>query len=769
MPSGLTFRHYDPGDERRRESLMALGNGRLHVRASAPGPAEGPHRYPAIYRAGLYDRQADRIAGERVENESLVRLPDGLDLTFRAVGAPGWFGLDAVTIQDYAHSLDVGTGLTERALTFTDPQGRRFRMRERRLVSMARPSLCALILEISPLGWCGALELRQRLDGAIENGNVERYRPYARRHLSVLDVQGGGEGPLILRCGTRQSGVELAVASRSRVTGEVVRSVGADRGTEAQRVTRTQIFELERGATLAVELTCSVATLLDPGAGDPVRDALAALESAPGFAALAQEQSEAWGDLWRRSSLTAAPPDMGAASRLHAFHTLQTVSPLTVAQDVGLPPRGWQEAYRGQVFWDELFVFPYLIYRFPEVARALLMYRIRRLGAARANAAQGGFRGAMFPWRSARTGQEETPRFQYNLFSGRWMRDPTHLQRHIGSAIAFNLCHYVAATGDDDFMASHGAELLLEIARFWASAAAVDPHSGRYDITGVVGPDEYHNAYPGANRPGLDTNAYTNVMAVWTLCRGLDLLARLPAAEAADLRRRLGLTPDELDRWEDVSRRMRIAFHGDGIISQFDGFDRLRPLDMPALRQRHPGRRVDWALEAEGETADAYQVTKQADVLTLFHLLSPDGLRRILGRLGYEVTQEQLHRTADYYLARCSHESSLSRIVFAGALARIDMRRSWTCFREAQWTDLDPANNHSTEEGVHIGAMAGSIAVLQHHYLGFGLGPDGEVILNPCLPPDLGTVRMSLSVRGRWLDLVAEQGRVGFTLIPEPL
>src|SRR5690606_34228393 len=135
--------------------------------------------------------------------------------------------------------------------------------------------------------------------------------------------------------------------------------------------------------------------------------------------------------------------------------------------DMGVPARGWHgEVYRGHIFWDELFVFPFLNFRFPDLARSLLMYRYRRLDQARHNARNAGYRGAMYPWRSARSGREVTPRHQKNLLSGHWMRDPTWLQRHIGSAVAFNVWHYYLATGDTAFLVDYGAEMMLEIARF---------------------------------------------------------------------------------------------------------------------------------------------------------------------------------------------------------------------------------------------------------------------------------------------------------------
>ena len=127
-------------------------------------------------------------------------------------------------------------------------------------------------------------------------------------------------------------------------------------------------------------------------------------------------------------------------------------------------------------------------------------------------------------------GEELTPTVHLNPRSGRWTPDNSRLQRHINAAIAYDVWLYHQATNDVEFLAFYGAEMFIEIARFWASIATYDPARGRYEIRGVVGPDEYHDAYPGSERPGIDNNAYTNAMAAWVLWRAHDVLDAAPRA-----------------------------------------------------------------------------------------------------------------------------------------------------------------------------------------------------------------------------------------------
>jgi trehalose/maltose hydrolase-like predicted phosphorylase len=429
-----------------------------------------------------------------------------------------------------------------------------------------------------------------------------------------------------------------------------------------------------------------------------------------------------------------------------------------------VPARGLHgEAYRGHIFWDELFIFPFLNLRFPELTRALLRYRARRLPAAREAARAAGCQGAMYPWQSGSDGREETQRLHLNPKSGRWLPDRSHRQRHVNIAVAYNVWQYYQVTGDLAFLAAYGAEMLLEIARFWASIASYDHDDDRYAIRGVMGPDEYHDGYPDRDEPGLDNNAYTNVMAAWVLCRALETLTLLPEHRRVELTERLGLATEELERWDEVSRKLRVCFHDGDIISQFEGYGELEELDWEGLRRRHGNiRRLDRILEAEGDSPNRYKASKQADVLMLFYLLSAEELRGLLERLGYRLEPAAIRRTVDYYLKRTSHGSTLSGVVNAWVLARCDRPQSWRFFTEALGSDLHDVQGGTTAEGIHLGAMAGTVDLAQRCYTGLETRED-VLWLNPSLPEELDGLDFDVRYRGHWginLHLTQERLRV---------
>lgn len=746
-PNEITFDTFDPTDARRRGSLFGLGNGLLFVRAfpsDAPDD-EADEFYAGTYRAGCYNRREVALDGGQLGHDSLVNLPNWVKLSYRIGGGPWrWIGDDRIL--DYRHTLNVHQGITERYARVEDPEGRRTALREHRLVSMVHPTLAALLLDITPENWDGPVEIRSAIDGRVRNINTDQSTMPAYRHLDTESGDGPADGIMRVRAVTRQSRIRIAVAARTTVPTPVSRRVETADGWAAEYLQ----LHAERGTPLTVEKIAAITTSRDPATADAGEAAMEILQSAEGFDALRAEHERAWRRLWGRLGIEADALELQRAIGFQAFHLLQTISPHSVQVDVGLPSRGWQEAYHGQIFWDEAFTFPFLNHRFPEIARGLLMHRYRRLPAARRAARASGYAGAMFPWRSAASGDEETPNWQYNPLSQHWMKDDTRLQRHIGSTIATNVWHYHQATGDDSFMAEYGAELMVDICRFWCSLAQHHGADDRFDIRGVVGPDEYHTAYPGADTPGIDNNAYTNVMAALVLRRTLIVLGRLPVPRRTELLAALQLDQAELDHWDHVSRRLRLCWHEDGVLSQFEGFERLLPFDAQAFSQDNPDGRVDWTLEAKGESVNAYRVAKQADVLMLFYVLQPEELAGFIRSMGYEMDIAGLRRTMDYYLDCTSHESSLSRLVCAGALAQLDPDRSWSFFAETMGIDLAAGKSASADEGLHLGAMAGALDVLQRHYLGLHVRDDA-LFIRPSPPASLGRVRMRLQHRSEFL------------------
>ncbi len=745
----LAYEGFDPSSEGLREALTSTGNGYFCMRGAAEWEDADDVHYPGTYAHGLYNRESTIVGGRPIPNEDLVNLPRCLSLKL-CIEDEDPIRLANVEVLSYRHLYNVRDALLTRELRFRDRAGRETSLTSRRFVSMGRMHLAALAWELVAENWSGQVTIVAALDARVLNRGVARYQQLWGRHLDPQGPRLHGPDVIALKARTRQSRIEIAQAARTRL-------FSGDKELEVERRThqmedyiqQTLTCQVNRGAPIRAEKVVALYTSRDRGINEPLANAVKSAARYPSFAEAFAGHLEAWNELWEVCDIR-FPGDerVQFLLRFHVSHLLQTTSRLTPHHDAGVPARGLNgEAYRGHVFWDELYVFPFLNYRLPEITRGLLMYRYRRIGEARASARQSGLRGAMYPWQSGSDGEEETQIVHVNPLSGRWERDLSRNQRHVNAAIFYNLWHYYQITHDVEFLRDHGAEMMLEIVRFWSSIAHFNPKRDRWEIHGVMGPDEFHEKYPGSSEDGLRNNAYTNVMVAWICETALEVLDLLPASRRDVLATRLGLTGAELTRWDEMSRKMYVPFHGDGIISQFEGYEELEELDWGAYRERYGNvQRLDRILRSEGDSPDRYKVTKQADTVMLFFLFSDLDLQRVFTRLGYEYTDQTAVRTIEYYDQRTSHGSTLSLVTHAGAVARTDPDASWKRFCAALDTDLDDVQRGTTKEGIHVGVMAGTLDLVQRAYLGTEIRDD-VLHLSPRMLDRLDGLRLPMHVR----------------------
>ena len=746
----FSYDDFDPESEGLREALTSTGNGYFCTRGTAEWEDAGTVHYPGTYAHGCFNRETTIFGGSPVLNEDLVNLPNWLVLKLRIEGDEA-IRLDNVKLLSYRHDYDIRLAMVQRELRFRDRAGRETTLRSRRFVSMAHSHQAAIEFTFTPENWSGRAEVVSALDGRVTNQMVERYQELEGRHLDPVSPRTFGPETIALKSKTRQSNIYIAEAARTRVF-QAGEQMPVERTLHQMEdyIQQTLAFDVTAGEPVHVEKLVALFTSHDNAITDTLTAAGRHVLRYPDYAEALAEHQAAWAELWDVCDVELPhEPRVQLLLRFHTAHLLQVCSRHTARHDAGVPARGLNgEAYRGHVFWDELYVYPFLNFRLPEITRGLLMYRYRRLTEARAAAREAGYQGAMFPWQSGSDGTEETQVVHLNPLSGQWDADHSHNQRHVNAAIFYNAWQYYQATDDLEFLRDYGAELMLEIARFWASLAHYNPEHERYEIHGVMGPDEFHERYPGAQDDGLRNNAYTNVMVAWiaeTAPRVLDLL---PASRRAALRARLGLTDDELRTWQDMSRRMFVPFHGEDVISQFEGYADLEELDWERYRAEHDNiQRLDRILKAEGDDPDRYQLTKQADAVMLFFLFPPDELRRLFEQLGYAHDSQMARRTVEYYDQRTSHGSTLSLITHAGVLAALDPESSWERFMAALESDMGDLQGGTTKEGIHMGVMSGTLDLLQRSYLGCSV-LDGVLHFEPRLVDRLDGLVFSMQFRG---------------------
>ncbi len=373
--------------------------------------------------------------------------------------------------------------------------------------------------------------------------------------------------------------------------------------------------------------------------------------------------------------------------------------------------------YRGHAFWDtEIFMLPFFTYTRPEIARNLLSYRWHNLAGARAKAMANGYQGAQFPWESAATGEEVTPTWVTNP------KDRTKLIRiwtgdievHISADIAYALWQYWQTTHDDEFLARRGAELIIETARFWASRAEWQETLQRYEITDIIGPDEYHDH--------VDNNVYTNALARWNLQTAIEIIAWMKQKQPQAwnwLSQLIQFNETEISAWNHIIDHIYLHYDNKSrLIEQFDAYFDRKDIDLAAMEPRTSS--IQSILGIEG--ASATQVLKQPDVLMLMYLL-PELYDQATIRANY-----------DYYTPRTDHTfgSSLGPSVQAIMACRVGDPSAYEHFMRAARADLVDVRNNASD-GIH-GASAGGL--WQAVVFGFaGLRPSQEGWqVHPVLP-----------------------------------
>lgn len=767
----LSYNKLSPDEENLREALCTLGNGYFGTRGAAPETAATRIHYPGTYIAGVYNSLSSEVAGRTILNEDFVNCPNWLMFNYRIDDEP-WFNRLNVKILTWKMELNMRKGMLSRRVRWQDNNGRITLVENHRIVSMSHPHCGALVCTITPENYSGKITMRSGLDGLIINAGVDRYKQLNSRHLEPHDHGTFGEDGIYLQMLTNQSKIQITEAQRTLCykNHEQIKPKLNVIAHGRQRIIQECTFDLKENDRITVEKLVSIYTSRDHGVTDDCQAAQETASSIENFSALYKPHQAKWKALWKRFDVKIEGDDfVQLALRLHAFHLLQSASTYNEDIDAGMTARGLHgEAYRGHIFWDELYIFPFFNLHAPEITRALLMYRYRRLGAAKDNAQEIGLKGAMYPWQSASLGNETSQIIHINPMSNTWGPDYSSLQRHVSIAIAYNVWTYFYTSGDRDFLDRYGAEMILEIAHFWSSLAEYNEKTQRYEINGVMGPDEFHEKYPAANKGGLNNNTYTNVMVVWILQKAIHILDEMLIDEDKNaLLLKTGVNDKEIERWKNIAQKMTVVMDKNGLLHQFEGYMELEELDWDGYRQSYDNiHRVDRILKAEGLSPDSYKVAKQADTLMLFYVLNDKEISEIFSGLGYKLPKNFKKINFDYYFPRTSHGSTLSLVVHA-YIAHLcdDNKDAEEYLGKALESDIYDTQGGTTKEGIHAGVMASTIDTFLRMCAGLSISED-RICLDPGKRTKWKKISFNIRFKNTWFNININNNKVTITATP---
>jgi kojibiose phosphorylase len=724
---------WNPEREPAIEAICALVNGYCGVRAAVEEGSAASN--PATFLNGVFDAAHELVAQASATPEhqviaaptsELVKVPDWSRVRLWADGTP--LQLDTTELLEHSRTLELRRGALVRSWRFR-LGSRTTRVRSLRFASLDDRHLLGQILEITPEDWAGEIRLEAVVDADVTNEGDAR-------HLVQTESRRDGDR-LLLSTRTSENAIAVCMAASATLIDDAGARVEATEHCAEQSVSHAWTFRARPGQTFTCEKLVSVFTSRD--GATPAASAMERLDRAApiGVLGLHERSARAWSERWATADVGVdGDATIQRQVRFASYHLIGCANP----DDEHASPGARSltgERYKGHVFWDtEIFVLPFFVFTHPPTARALLMYRYHTLPAARDRARAQGYRGALYAWESTDTGIDLTPPFVINAAGERLQILTGEQEHHISADVGFAICQYRDATQDRQFLLDAGAEMLFEIAAFWASRA-VPGEDGRFHIRGVIGPDEYHES--------VDDNAYTNRMARYVLRRAVGAARWLQAEEPRRweaLSRELDLQDEGVVAWAEVADKLVDNSDGpDGVIEQHAGYFDLEPADLARYEPRTQTMDVVLGWDALVGT----QVLKQADVLMLAALLD------------HEASPAVWEANYRFYEPRTSHDSSLSASMHALVAARLGLLVDAERYvRKAASIDFDLTQGVTAAGGVHIAALGGIWQALVFGFL--GIETNGrELRANGQVPKGWGRVRARLLWRGAEHAVLADE------------
>lgn len=703
----------EPEQFRYRETVFTIGNGYLGTRGSFE---EGySYALPATFIHGVYDEVP-------IVYTELANCPDWLPFTITIDGDR--FRLEKGEILSYERILDLRRGILNRSVRWRSPNGKTIDIHFERFASLADEHVLVLRCQLTPVDFAGAIEVQASINGYPENQGFN--------HWEWLD-QGKTEAGIWLNLRTRSSRIQLGMANGIKILGvDASLQVTSPPGYP----TLSASFLASPGQTVTVDKFVTVFT--SQHRENPVTAACEKLAQLPEYSLLLTAHIQAWEEVWQKSDIVIEGDVTAQLAVRYNLFQLLIVAPRN-NDKVSIPAKTLSGfGYRGHIFWDtEIFILPFFIYTQPELARNLLTYRYHTLPGARRKAVHYGYKGAMYAWESADSGDEVTPRWlppndPYGEDIRIWCRDR---EIHISADVAYAIWYYWQATNDDEWMRDYGAEIILDTAVFWGSRVEYNTKHERYEIRDVIGADEYHEF--------VHNNAFTNRLVQWHLEKALyiyDWLHKNFPGKATELEDKLQLSAGRRSRWSDIITNIWIPYdESTGLIEQFEGFFQLQDINLEDYEPRTKSIQAILGIE-EGNKR---QVLKQPDVLMLLYLM----------RQSQEspYNPHTLQANWDYYAPRTdiSYGSSLGPAIHAILASDLGKTaEAYERFMQAALVDLEDVRGNA-HEGIH-GASAGGI--WQAVVLGFGgiqMG-NSEPIAHPHLPPGWTRLKFKLMWHGKW-------------------
>jgi maltose phosphorylase len=710
---------FHPDMNRESESIFSIGNGYMGQRANFEEQYSGD-KLQGSYVAGVYYPDKTRVGWWK----------NGYPEYFaKVLNAPNWIGIDVSVdglpvdlakskIISFTRTLNMKEGYLERTFKIEVFEKKSIEVASRRFVSMAEPDLGLIRYSVKSLNFKGIVSFTIYIDGDVKNEDTN----YGEKFWEEVNKEiKGNTGILVTRTLKTDFHVSTGMCFEIMKNNRNI-EVKTDIVEKKKYVAAIVDLDIKESEEVVINKYVSVLSSLNNKKESLIEDCRARLDEAKtmGFSKLFNEHVKVWDKIWATSDVV-IEGDVTAqqAIRFNIFHLNQTYTGKDERLNIG--PKGFTgEKYGGSTYWDtEAFALPFFLKTADkEVGRNLLMYRYKHLEKSIENARKLGFKNGAALYPMVTMNGEEC--------HNEW--EITFEEIHRNGAIAFAIFNYIRHTGDDNYMADYGLEVLIGISRFWSQRATYSENLKKYVILGVTGPNEYEN--------NVNNNWYTNTLAIWTLSYTLNNIRILGKENAAKLSALFSRTKFNLDeetpRWQNLISNMHFPYdNARKIFLQQDGFldKELIPASKLPICDKPINQHWSW----DRILRSCY--IKQADVLQGLYLFED------------KFDTETIKRNFDFYEPFTVHESSLSACIHSIIASRIgNIEKAYDLYLHTARLDLDDYNNE-VSDGLHITSMAGTWLAIVEGFGGMRIFND-KVVLNPLIPSNWESYSFHARFRG---------------------
>ncbi len=724
----------DKDKMRFQEAILTLGNGYLGSRGILEeGYEEG---YAGTYIAGIYDKSGG-------QSFAIVNIPNPLLAEIYVDGKK--LCMDEMEVVEHRRILDMKRAVLLRRTIFAMGD-RRYEYQSRRFFSLKNMHLGAVSFSLKALDSDAEVVVRCSIDGTVHNGMHAVGGP--RKHYAVTQALDLGDGVSYLEAKTNDLGQVIGIATAGGMkSAQHTSDLETRSHIDEHSIASESSFSAKKGVRYDFEGYISIYTSRETES--EIRTAcLDSIEAARdrGVSRLLRDHVTAWERRWESSDIEIDGDwPLQKALRFDIYHLLAIAPPRDI--DVSIPAKALSgEWYQGHVFWDtEIYMLPFFIHTQPQLAKAFLMYRYRRLQQAKNCALNQNYKGALWPWESAESGEDETPESWVNFDGTVLPVYNSKREHHIASDVIYAIYRYYQATGDEDFMLHYGAEMVFETARFWASRVVPDEKSRSYEIREVIGPNEFQVC--------VDNNSYTNALARWMLRYAAGLFDRLQkkthSQEGQAVAERIGLTVEEVDTWREIAEGLVFLIGPDGLIEEFEGYFQRKNI---IIRGQDEHGMPVWPTEVALADVKETQLIKQGDVVLLLYLLSD------------EFSLDTKRVNFEYYEPRTTHMSSLSITPYAILANELGYgEKAYRYLHHTTETDLENIHRN-TERGVHAAELGGAWQIVIHGFAGLRV-KDEVLIINPVLYESWQSMRFRTWFRGRQIEFTISDGQAEASMV----